>query len=370
MQKHLMSSKQAICILILFTLGSSLVTGVNTDAKQDSWITILIALLMFLPLMLAYARIVNLYPGQDFYTIAIDVFGKVAGKIVVFLYVLYSIHLGALVMRNFSEFIEIVTMPETPQFILLLFMLGLCVWMSKSGVETLGSWAKFAVPVVVFAILITTFMSLSFMNFSNIRPVVGIDFGTLMGSSFATFSFPFAETVLFSALFCAVEPNGNPFKIYIVGTGVAAAALLTVVLRNILVLGVPTMTMYFFPSYSSNGVISLGDFFTRLEVLSGMVFMIAGFVKISVCMFSASMGISKIINIQNSKNVAVPVGLLMMTLAETIYKNTGEMFNWLNVYKYYAIPFQIVLPLAVLAGAEIKTRIRKLTAAQSAGQQQ
>jgi spore germination protein KB len=207
MPENLMSSKQAICVLILFTLGSSLVVGVNTDAKQDSWIAILIALFLFSPMLMTYARIVNLYPGQNLYDIVLDVFGKIFGKIIIFLYVLYSIHLGALVMRNFSEFIQVVAMPETPQLVLLVFMFTICIWMVKSGVETLGRWAKFIIPIVVIAILATSLLSIKFMDLSNIKPIGGTDFGALMNSSTSIFSFPFAETVLFTTLFGSIKAN-------------------------------------------------------------------------------------------------------------------------------------------------------------------
>jgi spore germination protein KB len=144
------------------------------------------------------------------------------------------------------------------------------------------------------------------------------------------------------------------------GILISTFLLLIVALRDLLVLGVPTMTMYYFPSYIAVSIISLGDFFTRIEVLIGIIFVFCGFVKTCVCMFSATIGISKLINTESYKNLAVPVGLLMMTLASIIYSNTAEMFAWLNTYKYYALPFQVILPLIILVGAEIKTRLRKL----------
>ena len=44
--------RQAVCMLLLFELGSSLVTGGSMKAEQDSWLAALIGLAMSVPLLL------------------------------------------------------------------------------------------------------------------------------------------------------------------------------------------------------------------------------------------------------------------------------------------------------------------------------
>ncbi len=58
------------------------------------------------PCVLIYARILSLFPGEDIFSVAQTVLGKVAGKIAVALMSWFALHLGALVLRNFSEFIS------------------------------------------------------------------------------------------------------------------------------------------------------------------------------------------------------------------------------------------------------------------------
>jgi len=48
----------------------------------------------------------------------------------------------------------------------------------------------------------------------------------------------------------------------------------------------------------------------------------------------------------------------MMTLAIILFANILEMYDWLDIYKYFALPFQVILPLIILAGAEIKIRLK------------
>ena len=356
MQKDIISSKQAICILVMFILGNTLMYS-GSKAKQDTWLATLIALILFVPMMLAYARIISQYPGQNLYDIIIQVFGNFFGGAIILLYVLYAIHLGAILTRDFSEFIQITTMPETSQLVSMIFLTSLSILMIKSGVETLGSWAKVVLPFVTASVLMTILISIKSMDFSNIKPVAGTELTILMDSVFTIFSFPFAETILFTVLFSSIKASSSPYKIYFFGFGIAMLIILVAGIRNIFVLG-PSLSMFYFASYTTVSVISLGEFFTRMEVLIGMAFLLDLFVKLCVCMFAASMGISKLLNIGNYKNMAIPTGLLMMTLAAIIFSNTLEMYNWLDTYKYYALPFQVILPLIILTGVEIKTRLK------------
>lgn len=361
MEKKQISSKEAVCILIMFIFGNSLMYS-GSKVKQDTWIAVLIGLLMFVPLMLVFARTISLYPGKNLYGIITDVFGKLVGKIIAVFYILYAIYLGASLMRNFSEFIQVTTMPETPQLITLIFLFVLGIWMVKSGVKTLGAWSKFILPVVLAAVAMTILISLDFINLNNIKPVAGTEFPMLMDSSFTLFSFPYAETVLFMFLFGAIKTGKSPYRIYIYGLAISTFVMLAAIIRNTLVVGFPSLGMYYFASYTAVSVISLGEFFSRIEVLIGLAFLLDLFVKLCVCMFAASKGLAVLFN-QASGDMAVPAGLLMLTLAGILYANTLEMYDWIDVYKYCALPFQVVLPLIIFIGAEIRTRAGKASGA-------
>ena len=49
MQKEQITDKEAIYILIVFIIGSSLIIGIGGDAKNDAWISGIIATIMLFP---------------------------------------------------------------------------------------------------------------------------------------------------------------------------------------------------------------------------------------------------------------------------------------------------------------------------------
>lgn len=360
MDKEIISDKETIAIFAIFLLGDVLVIGTSHESGQDAWISILIALVMFIPLILTYARIVYLYPEKNLYDIATDIFGNFIGKVITFVYVIYAILLGALIIRIFSEFISIVTMPETPQIVIQIFLLVFCAWMVKSGTEALGRWSKFILPIVIIVILTTTSIALKDMHFSYLKPVGGSGLSNIMTGAFTAFSYPFAESIFVLPLFSSVKKSENSKKIFIIGTIIGTILLLVAYLRNMCILGPTSYKMHIFPSYTAISVISLGEFFTRIEVLVGLLFLLCGYVKLSVCLFDAAIGMVKIFNLENYKSMAYPVGLLTLTLAMTINKNAVEFFSWEKIYKFVSFPYQVLLPLVILAGAEIKNFLNKI----------
>ncbi len=356
MEKSIISSKQLISIMILFIVGSSLITGTSTIAKQDSWISIIIAMFMAVPLALIYARLSKLFPEKNIYDIIYHIFGKKISFLISILYVFYALLLGALVIRNFTEYIQISSLPETPQFIFAIFMGTICFWVLKHGIEVLGRGCVFILPFVVFVVLITLILTIKDMNFSNIEPMLGQDFKTILSGSFSSLLFPFGEVVLFLAVLPTLRKKSSPYKAYIISIFIGGGILVVAMVRNILVLGVPTMNSLYFSSYYAASILDIGEFLSRIEVLVTGNFVVTGIVKTAICLYSSTVGIAKVFNIDNYKLLLAPTMLFIIAFSGLIFKNAMEMFKYIDTFRYYDVFFQFILPMVILIFAEIKVR--------------
>lgn len=362
MQNDTISAKKMLCIILLFIFGSSVVMGVCGKAEQDAWISVLIALVIAIPVVLVYARIMKLYPEKDLYDIFEELFGKIAGKIFILLITWYAMHLGSMVLRNFSEFIQVVSMPQTPQLVLMIVMLSAAMYLAKSGVRVMGKWAIIIITIVGLVVIFTVLLSLNTFDYTNLLPVMSHDSRTIVCCSFNVFAFPLAEIVLFLTLGRSIKKEDSPYKLFLYAVLFGALILITIVLRNILALGPATMANEYFPSYTAARILKIADFLQRIEGLISVNFIFAGLTKIAVCLLAASKGIAKVFNIQNHKAVMVPVTLLLLALSTIVFENTMDMFNFTDIYTIYAIPFEVIIPLLVWVTAEIKTRKKKNTA--------
>lgn len=356
-QDEKITSRQAVSTVILFLFGSSLVVGINTSAYQDSWLSLLISLVMIMPVLFIYSRIIKLYPDKDIFDVIIELFGKIAGKIIIILMSFYALHLGALVTRNFSEFFQAVTLEDTPQLaIMIVFCLGVF-YLVRSGTNALGRWSVFVLPLVTFMIAFTVVAALPIMDFNYIKPIGGQGFNKIFFESYNSFFFPLGEVVLFLAIMNSKREKGDsPYKIFFCGILIGGFILMLTMLRNLLILGSYNISNSYYPSYLATRIINIGDFFTRIEGTISANFMLAGLTKTSVALFAAAKGTAKLFNIKDYKTIVIPMGLLMIALCDILYTNANEMFLFIEVYNLYAIPFQLIIPITIWITAEIKTR--------------
>ena len=140
---------------------------------------------------------------------------------------------------------------------------------------------------------------------------------------------------------------------------IGSIIIMAIAVRNIIVLGASLNSTLYFPSYIAVRTINIGDFLQRFEVVVAITFIFGGFVKISVCLYAASLGVAKILNIDNYRYLVAPIGFLMINLAAIIYESMMEMFDWATkIYPYYAIPFQIILPIIIFIVAKIKIKVK------------
>ena len=359
MSKEIISARLAVCTMVLFMFGSSALISINTDVGQDSWISFLLALMLALPVTLVYARIIKLFPENDVFEIIEILFGRILGCVLNVLITWYAIHLAALVIRNFSEFIKNCVMLETPEIMIIIVMILTIVYMIKSGIEVMGRWSLVMIYVVISVVVITAIFSINKMNIDNIKPFLEHSLPAIALNSFGYFSFPFAETVLFLCLAGSFNKKESPYKMYIYSTVFAAMILLTIVIRNILLLGPKMSSTAVFPSFEAVSIVDVGGFLARIEGSIAINLILAGIVKITVCLVAASKGVALIFRLPNYKSITFPVAVFAVAMSVILFSNTTEMLTFQAVYPFYAIPFQILIPLLVWIVGEVKVRKSK-----------
>ncbi|MGI6161979.1 MAG: GerAB/ArcD/ProY family transporter [Christensenellales bacterium] len=350
---------QAVLSLVLFNFGSSVIMGINTKVNQDAWIAILLATLIAVPLFLIYARILKLFPKKDIFEISDLLFGKWGSKAIAILFTWYALFLAALVLRNFSEFTEITSMPETPQLPIMILMILTTIYLARSDMRAIGKWSVIMVFLVLLVVLLTFSASMQQMRLDDILPIFEHPPEQIAQTTFQIFSFPYAETVMFLGVANSFKKDGRPYKMLFYGLILIFIIFLLVFLRNLSLLGRTMMALSFFPSYVTARIIEIGDFIARIEGSISSNFLLAGIVKISIILMVAAKGLTKMFNLKNYRTMVLPAGMIVLALCAILYENTMQMYAFIDYYAYYAFPFQVIIPLAILIAGEIHTRKQK-----------
>lgn len=356
MRKEQITDKQAIYLVAVFNIGSSLIIGIGGDAKNDAWIAGLVGIIMAIPMILVFSRILSLFQGKDLFDILNLTLGKALGIIVSIVYIWYSLHLGALVLRNFGEFINIVAIPETPMFVPMLCLVLVCIFAVSLGIEVMGRITTYFFPIMLFILLIIQFLAIPQFQLNFIKPILGNGLAPIFKGAFSSFSFPFAETVVFLGLFSSLKTKKSPFRVYWWGVVVSGLIITIITFRNIGVLG-NMIGSFYFPSYQAVSRINIGNFLERMEVSVAIEFVYGVFIKISVCLLVACKGIGKMFNLKDYRSIVIQTGLIMLYFSYILYQNSMEMkYFAFKVYPYYAFPMQVILPIIIWIFAEIKSK--------------
>ncbi len=358
-----LNRRQISAILIMYVFGSSAVLGVSNEVAQDTWIALTLGALCSVPILLLYARLVRLNPGENIFGIFERTMGKAAGKIATVFMTWYAIHLCALVMRNFSEFLKITALFDTPQIAVLAVMLVTVGVLARSGPKALGKWAIIVMPIVMGMVAITVVMSLNIYQYQLILPILEHKMTDILRNAFQAFSFPFTETVLILGIADSFDPRESPYKAYLWGLAISAMTLLFVTFRNLFVLGPIVMASSYFPSFMAARIIAIGDFISRIEGSISVNFILAGIVKITLCLIVASRGLSRLLGIRNWQSIVFPTGLAALALSQILYANVMQMYTFVAYYVYYALPFEVALPLLAWILSEVRARRKKTAAA-------
>lgn len=353
------SDIQGVKLVVLFIFGSTIIIGTGGEAERDMWISVAVAVLLAVPLLLIYSRVLSLFPGKDLFEILELNFSKFFGKLISLVFIWFAFHLGALVLRNFGEFIGTVALHETPLTVPLIIFGLLCIWGAKAGIETMAKCAEYFIAFVMSIIILFSILVIPNMHIDYIFPIMGNGIGKALSGVLSSFTFPFGETVIFLMVFSALQHKKSPYKVFIPALLLGGAVIVYIAFRNIIVLGPSILKAVYFPSYFVISRINIGNFLQRMEIAETVVFVLTGFIKITVCLLAATKGVARVLGFDDYRILVTPVGLLMINLSYIIYDDIMEMFDWaFKVWPYYALPFEVILPVVIWIFIEIKLRAK------------
>lgn len=349
------STRQGFSMLILFLVGSTVVMNPGKEAGTAVWLAMLLASMAAVPLALVYGRLIWLNPDENLYGLQLRLLGPVIGRVTGLFMAWFSLHCGAIVLREFTEFIQIESFGSMPQYFFAVPLGLLSIWCIRAGIATLGRWALIAAPLYVILLLMNMLLSIDMWDFRQLRPVLAHGFRPVLAGSAKIMTLSFLEVPLI-VLICQPFQNGKKaIGMFLGSFGVAAVLLTMLFLRNLLVLGPTLVQKLIFPSFEVVGLTDIGKFIQGLGVVGALVFLIGYFVKLTVFLYGAVAGFARVFSFKDYRQIAAPIGLILITLSLLVTENTMGLLAWLDqVFPYYLLPVGLILPLALWGMSEWK----------------
>jgi spore germination protein KB len=170
MNEQKLSTRQAVSLATMHIIGQTFVMNNGSPADSDIWISLLAAYTASIPLSLLCVRLTNVFPGKNLYDLQLDLFGPVIGRITALLNVAFALHIGSLVLRGMTNFLQITSLANTPQYVSIIMIILLCIYSVKAGFHTVTRYTAMALPAFLVILIGITLLSASIWQNLRILP--------------------------------------------------------------------------------------------------------------------------------------------------------------------------------------------------------
>ncbi len=349
----MLSEKQGI-ILLFFYVGGIIVYGSRMSAGTDLWLSIVFAIIFTLPLILLAARILSLFPGQDFFEILNSLFGKWVGKLLGLLMLVAILQFTIVNLWDEGTYIVTNSLAETPNFIFNLISITLVVLMIKIKLQNIARWAGLFFAILMPMVVGVNLLLITKMNLENLQPVLYNGYQPVFQEAYFLFTSFFGEATMMMMVLTALKNQTSYYKVYLSGFLLAGLWLLATFTSEIMVLGSDLFQISYFPIYAAISKLNL-DGLKRSEQVVLVLNVAFNFVKLTLNFYMLCYGVSKIFSLKNYCVFAIPLGLIVLNLSSFWFANIMDRISFQQIVCVYGrFIFVVILPIFIWIVAELR----------------
>ena len=347
---------------ILFFVMTCSLTGMGLiavlkKASVDAYLCPLIASILGIPLIIMFIIISNYKPELTLGEKIIDVFGKVLGTIINYLFIILVFFFSVALLYNLSTFIVSQFLPETPSYIVAFLFMLIIIYINIKGIETMSRVSLLLLSITLIFFLITVLGLTKTFEIDNLKPFLEYGFkNPFSGSLYILFLNYFPLFTLLTIPKQQITDKKNYTKYFIIAYIASTLFMFIMILITLGNLGINLAQLYQYPEYIVLKRINILDFLDRIENLLSIQRILKLFITLSFYTYF----ISNTIKPHNkSKIIPCAIFIPITFLSQKIYKNTTQFNHFVLKYvPLYRIIF-IIIMIIVFIGIYIKYKKSK-----------
>ncbi|KAB2330146.1 GerAB/ArcD/ProY family transporter [Cytobacillus depressus] len=356
------SGLQIFWLMFTFETGNMLLLTVGPPiivAKQDAWISSLIAIFFGIAVVFAATKVGLFFPNKTLVEFTKLILGKWLGTIIIFFYFIQWYSVIGTILGEFAEFTITILLPTTPSWILILTMLLLMIYVTYTGgIEGIARCSEVFGPMVLLMVVLLVILSLPNMEFDRILPIYSeTGFREILKGSFSPLSFLGESVIMMMMISFMDQPKQGPLKA-IWGIALSGFLVSTVIISVLTIFGPEVASKFLFPAFETIRFINVMNFIQNLEIIAVLVWILSAFIKVSLYFFSASYGTAQILKLKDWRKMIWFVAIITFLIA--ILQPTTKLFGTEYVNEYwvkYVLPINMIgFPLLLLIVGSIRNR--------------
>ncbi|MDN5348194.1 MAG: hypothetical protein PWP65_1758 [Clostridia bacterium] len=317
-------------------------------SQQDAWLAIILAALPALAVSACVYLLSRRFPRQTLWQMLEFILGRPLGRFFGFLYVWFFLHLNAVVVRQFGEFLTTAVMTETPLLVFAVTITAVSIYAARNGLEVLARAMEFIMPLMVFFMMAVLFLTAPEMSGRHLLPLMSRGWHPVLQGAFLAAGW-LGEVVLLAAIVGFINPPEGLRSSILFGLAGTLFFLAAVTIGSIMIFGAAETGRLSFPAYSLARQVSIGEFLERIEVLFMAIWVGGVFIKITILLYVTATGLGTLVGLTDYRPLLLPLGALTVALSVWLHEDVTHLTNYiLRVWPSWSLIWEMFLPALFL----------------------
>lgn len=356
--KNKFGMAEAVALLGLATMSRMFLSFPRYLVEHSgpaAWLSVLSGFVMILIQIYIFSLLLRPHPEKNLIDVTRDALGKFVGTAVNITYAIYLLSVAAIFTRTFSEALLVTALPETPISVVSIGYVSMALLGAYLGLSSLARATRVVYPFVLIGMSILMLALIPEWEFTQLLPLLGqgpypvfLKGGIVAGG---------VSEILMAAIIVQNFYNPGMFGMITLRAMVLAFAyLLALEIVLLLVFNHHVIEEYNLPFYELARMVHLGRFFQRLESIFIIIWGFIGMIKVSLCLYCASVTFSKTFKLPDYRPLLWALILIIfITSLLPLDMPTAIMIESFYIRIISWIPC-LGLPLVVLAADRIRRR--------------
>lgn len=343
-----------IMIMIYFICHGCLL-GSTTNAlfiiaREDSWMVPIIGgIIGFIPFYLSIL-LMEKFPSYNIFQIIDKTFGKVLGKIINTMLILFVCSYAIIFFWNLTNFISSQYLYNTPQrFIIILFIIPLIYLLSK-GIQVIFRSGTIIFILTFTFFIISTCALVPQIQISNIFPILSRGIDAPLKCLICSISYLVLPTFIITCIPKDSYNDQKKFKKCMILSYIFTQITICIVIFCILaIFGIELSILYQFPEFQILRRVSIGGFIERVESTLSIHWILDLFMMITFTCYFIKTGILNIIHIKSKKikkySTNIFIAIMIYSSIYIFSSNTSANSFLIKTYPIYCFIFLLGIPI-------------------------
>lgn len=322
-----------------------------TAAKQDGWISMLIAVIIGILLNALYLFLLKKHEYPTLFSLIDRSVGKWIGTVVNVVLIFYAFHLGAMVVRNLSNFMVASVFPNAHPWTFQILILTICMLTVFYGLNNVFLVSELLSPLITLTVLISASLIIKDFELIEIKPILHTPPVDIFEGAYATLGFPFIESLLLGSFLHYVAVKKRVMTVHLTAIGCAGLVLTGFVLLITGNDGAYIVTRETYPTYSVLRDINLSSIIERGEILIALGWIVGLFFKISICFLIVVEGFQHLSRADSYRAFILPSAILIWAMSNHLHQTVTDFTEFVtSSWTLYWFSLYCVLILVFIIG--------------------